>query len=54
MIIVKPNDLDWNRIAGLTGDESWRAETMQGYFPRLERCLYPFRKIEARLRRLVP
>jgi choline dehydrogenase-like flavoprotein len=40
MIIVKPNDLDWNRIAGLTGDESWRAETMQGYFPRLERCLY--------------
>jgi choline dehydrogenase-like flavoprotein len=40
MIIVKPNDSDWNRIAALTGDPGWRAESMQGYFTRIEKCLY--------------
>jgi choline dehydrogenase-like flavoprotein len=40
MIVVKPNDYDWNRIAKLTGDTSWRAENMQGYFARVEDCLY--------------
>jgi len=40
MIVVKPNDKDWNDIAAVTGDASWRAETMQGYFARLENCLY--------------
>jgi choline dehydrogenase-like flavoprotein len=40
MIIVKPNDSDWNRVAALTGDASWRAENMQGYFTRIEKCLY--------------
>ena len=40
MIIAKPNDEDWNRIFTLTGDESWRAQKMQGYFTRLEDCLY--------------
>lgn len=40
MIMIKPNDADWNRIAALTGDASWRAETMQGYFTRIESCLY--------------
>jgi choline dehydrogenase-like flavoprotein len=40
MIIVTPNDRDWNEIAELTGDDSWRAESMQGYFTRIERCLY--------------
>ena len=41
MIMVTPNDRDWNAIADLTGDDSWRAENMRGYFARLERCLYP-------------
>ena len=40
MIIVAPNDRDWDEIADLTGDDSWRAEHMRGYFTRLERNLY--------------
>ncbi|HEX5065704.1 MAG TPA: GMC oxidoreductase [Myxococcota bacterium] len=40
MIVAAPNDRDWDAIANLTGDESWRATRMRGYFARLERCLY--------------
>ena len=40
MLIIRPNDSDWDTIARLTGDESWRSENMQGYFPRIERCLF--------------
>ncbi len=40
MIVVAPNDRDWDDIANLTGDDSWRAESMQGYFAKMERCLY--------------
>ena len=40
MITVIPQDSDWNYIADLTGDESWRAEHMRGYFTRLENCNY--------------
>ena len=40
MIVVQPNDSDWDAIASRTGDESWRASNMQGYFARLEKCLY--------------
>ena len=40
MIVVKPNDCDWEQIAETTGDESWRAGRMQGYFGRIENCLY--------------
>ena len=40
MIIIAPNDRDWNAIAERTGDNSWRAESMQGYFTRIEKCLY--------------
>ena len=38
MILVYPHNADWNQIADLTGDSSWRAETMRGYFERIERC----------------
>jgi choline dehydrogenase len=31
---------DWDHIAELTGDESWRAPHMNGYFERIERCNY--------------
>lgn len=41
MIVIAPNDCDWNYVADLTGDESWRAGNMRGYFARMERCLYP-------------
>lgn len=38
LIFVYPNNADWNQIADLTGDPSWRAERMRAYFERLERC----------------
>lgn len=40
MIVVRPNDSDWNAVADITQDASWRAENMQGYFARIENCLY--------------
>jgi choline dehydrogenase len=40
MIIMRPNNADWNHIWRLTGDDSWRASNMQKYFRRLERCRY--------------
>ena len=38
MILVYPHDADWNQLADLTGDASWRAEHMRTYFERLENC----------------
>ncbi|HEY6118197.1 MAG TPA: NAD(P)-binding protein, partial [Candidatus Dormibacteraeota bacterium] len=40
MIIVKPNDVDWQRVADLTGDSSWEPSAMQGYFAKIEQVLY--------------
>lgn len=40
MIVVRPNNADWNHIWQLTGDASWQASNMQKYFTRLERCRY--------------
>jgi choline dehydrogenase len=40
MITVYPHDADWDGIAALTGDESWRSDAMRGYFERLEACSY--------------
>jgi choline dehydrogenase len=40
MITVYPHNSDWDAIARLTGDDSWRAEAMREYFERLERCEY--------------
>jgi choline dehydrogenase len=40
MITVVPHDSDWNSIAELTGDKSWRAENMHKYFTKLERNAY--------------
>ena len=38
MILVYPHNSDWNQIADLTGDDSWRADHMRTYFERLENC----------------
>jgi choline dehydrogenase len=38
MIFVAPHDSDWNGIADLTGDSSWRAAKMRRYLRRLENC----------------
>jgi len=40
MITVVPQDSDWNHLAEITGDTSWRAENMRQYFERLENCHY--------------
>jgi choline dehydrogenase len=40
MITVVPQDSDWNYIADITCDESWRPAKMRGYFERLENCKY--------------
>jgi choline dehydrogenase-like flavoprotein len=38
MILVAPGPSDWNAIADITGDASWRAPAMWQYFRRLENC----------------
>ncbi|MGQ7845256.1 GMC family oxidoreductase [Granulosicoccus sp. 3-233] len=42
MVLIKPNDMDWNHIAQTTGDDSWSASAMQKYWERIERCRYRF------------
>lgn len=40
MIFVYPHNADWDRIAEISGDHSWRAANMRRYFERLEDCRY--------------
>lgn len=40
MITVYPHNQDWDAIAELTGDSSWNADTMRGYFQKMEDCHY--------------
>lgn len=40
MITIYPNNSDWDAIADLTGDPSWKAENMRKYFERMEQCTY--------------
>jgi choline dehydrogenase len=40
MIFIAPHNQDWNEIAKLTGDKSWRAWRMRRYFQKIERCGY--------------
>ena len=54
MILVCPHDSDWNQLADLTGDPSWRAERMRAYFERLEHCDYRARGSRARQARHQP
>jgi choline dehydrogenase-like flavoprotein len=37
-ILVYPHNSDWDYVADLTGDSSWRPEKMRAYFQRLENC----------------
>ena len=43
MIIIRPNDRDWNHIAQITGDASWGAARMQNYWERIEKCRHRMR-----------
>lgn len=38
MIIVRPDNADWNHIAVTMDDDSWLASNMNRYFRRMERC----------------
>ncbi|KAJ5998931.1 hypothetical protein N7451_006741 [Penicillium sp. IBT 35674x] len=40
MITILPFDNDWENMAALTGNESWSASNMRGYFEKLERNRY--------------
>ena len=40
MITVYPHNEDWNFIAEMTGDSSWNADSMRGYFEKMENCEY--------------
>jgi choline dehydrogenase-like flavoprotein len=50
MILVYPDDSDWNDLADRTGDPSWRADRMRTYFERIENCHHrPFARFLSRL-----
>jgi choline dehydrogenase len=50
MITVYPHNADWDHIAEITGDDSWRADNMRKYFERLEDCNYrPVRRFFGKL-----
>jgi choline dehydrogenase-like flavoprotein len=40
MITVYPHNKDWDDLADLTGDPSWKAKNMRKYFERMENCYY--------------
>lgn len=40
MITVYPANSDWDRIAEITGDETWNSDHMRDYFQRIENCHY--------------
>jgi choline dehydrogenase len=40
LIFLAPSPQDWNQIADLTGDPSWRAPAMWKYFQKIEDCRY--------------
>ena len=40
MIFIAPHNSDWEYIAKLTGDKTWRARHMRKYFQQVERCGY--------------
>jgi choline dehydrogenase-like flavoprotein len=42
MILIYPHNEDWDYIARLTGDASWKASAMRRYFERIENCRHRF------------
>lgn len=48
MICVYPHNSDWDHIADVTGDDSWRAPNMRRLFQRLEKCRHrgPWRLLQ--------
>jgi len=45
-IFTYPDDSDWNHIAHLTQDDSWRPDNMRRFFEKLENCHHrPFMRL---------
>lgn len=42
LISILPTNGDWNHIKELTGDDSWGAEKMRGYYKKIEKNEQPF------------
>lgn len=42
MITVYPHNADWNHIADIMQDDSWKASNMRRYFQRLEKCRHRY------------
>lgn len=40
LVTILPQENDWNYIADITGDDSWRADKMVEYYKKLEKCHY--------------
>jgi choline dehydrogenase-like flavoprotein len=54
-IFLYPNNSDWDYIAEVTGDSSWRSVQMRRYFERLEDCRHrPFWRALQKLTRINP
>lgn len=50
MIFMRPHAADWNGVAALTGDRSWRAARMERFWRRVEACRHrPGWRLLARL-----
>src|SRR5438067_796110 len=50
MILICPNDSDWQYIKDLTQDSTWAPEKMRTYFSRMENCHYrPLSRLFAKL-----
>src|SRR5262249_49799072 len=50
LILAYPHNDDWNELADITGDPSWRADRMRQYFERLENCRHrPGQRLLSRL-----
>ena len=42
MIMVYPHNKDWDDLARITDDPTWKADNMRKYFERMEDCRYRF------------
>ena len=40
MMTLYPHNADWDDIAEITGDPTWKADNMRKYFERIENCHY--------------
>jgi choline dehydrogenase-like flavoprotein len=50
LILAYPHNTDWDELADLTGDPTWRADHMRTYFERIENCGHrPFERLRGKL-----